>query len=248
MATALHGSNAGLLINGFNMTSFFTAFGVDLSQAMHDSTVLGNASRLKTPGLREGKLSGSAFFDSTTTTGSWAVLKGMFAGASPGTPNAAIIALAHNGFTVGSPVTVAYATEAQLGTSIIVDDLVKMTMTGEITEDGVDFGVSLHALSAETAFPFDGTTIDNTASSANGGVGTVHVTAIAGAAPNAVIKIQHSSNGTVWVDLITFTAVTVANSSERIEVTGTVNRYLRMTITEGGTTTSVTPVVVFARR
>jgi hypothetical protein len=77
----------------------------------------------------------------------------------------------------------------------------------------------------------------------------VHTTAIAGAAPSVVWKIQHSTDNSTWADLVTFAAST-AVGFERVEVAAgtTVNRYLRAIRTFGGTTTSITSAVAFARR
>lgn len=72
-----------------------------------------------------------------------------------------------------------------------------------------------------------GTAIDNGASTATGGVGfVINTTYTSGA--NAV-KIQHSVDNSVWVDLITFTSIGAANVAERIELAAgtTVNRYTR---------------------
>jgi hypothetical protein len=104
-----------------------------------------------------------------------------------------------------------------------VKDLVKVELTGT-PNDGVDVGVTLHVLAAETT---DGnsTNVDNTASSAGGAVGTLHVTAFSGFT-GVVFKIQHSPDNSAWSDLITFTTVTAA-TWERKTVTGTVNRHLR---------------------
>jgi hypothetical protein len=97
----------------------------------------------------------------------------------------------------------------------------------------------LHPLGAETGAG-SGTSVDNAASSANGGRGNLHVTAATG---SGTVKVQHSTDNAVWADLVTFTAATGA-TSETKEVTGTVNRYLRANHAPG---TSITYVLGFAR-
>lgn len=251
MATVIHGSNAGLFINGCDMASYFYEFEIESNQAMHDATVFGNSSRVKVPGLKEGKASGSAFFDSTALTGPWAILKGMFTGSSPGTANPAFISFAPKGFTVSNPVHLVYLQEVELTSKILVDDLTKLMFSGEAEQDGIDYGVSLHALGAETVFPFTGTDVDNGASTANGGVVVVQVTALAGADKNITFEIQHSTDGSSWVDLVTLGLVfTSANLAKRVEVDPgtTVRRHLRVTALDSGTTSSVTFTAAFARR
>lgn len=71
----------------------------------------------------------------------------------------------------------------------------------------------------------DGTALDNSASSANGGVGIQQVLATNG---SFVGKIKHSVDNSTYADLIVFTTVTSGNiAAQRSTVAGTVNRYLR---------------------
>lgn len=73
----------------------------------------------------------------------------------------------------------------------------------------------------------EGNTVDNGQASSNGGVGYLQVTSIDqfGA---FVGKIWHSVDGQVWDTLITFTQINAASAptAQRVEVDGTVRRYL----------------------
>jgi hypothetical protein len=100
----------------------------------------------------------------------------------------------------------------------------------------------LQPLEAETT-TFDGTSVDNGASSAFGGVGHIHVTAFSGT--SATVKIQDSANDSSWADLITFANVTGVGA-ERLLVAGQVDQYLRFAIT-ADTFTSMTIACSFAR-
>ena len=63
------------------------------------------------------------------------------------------------------------------------------------------------------------------------------------------VKIQHSTDDSVWADLITFTQVGVgAETAEAKTVSGTVNRYVRAARTVAAGTGSITYAVGFARR
>lgn len=242
--TVAAGANAKVWLDGFDMSGFFREFSISADKAVHDATTFGNnGSRAKAVGVKHGMATGLAFSDDTLNTGSWAVLSARYGSGVSG-----LYVWGPHGLDFGSMSVALYSEESAFSPQSLIDDLIKITVNAEAKEDAVDFGVVLHANSAETSFPFNGTAVDNGAATSNGGVGSVHVFAIAGAAPNVVYRIQHSTNGSVWADLITFTASTTANTSQRTEVTGTVNRHLRMTITEGGTTSSVTGGVVFARR
>lgn len=75
----------------------------------------------------------------------------------------------------------------------------------------------------------------------------IDVTAIAGAAPSVVTKVETSNDGTNWIStaVVTFTAVTAAPAHETKVPTftpalGDVGQYVRVVDTFGGTTTSYT--------
>lgn len=244
-----HGSAAALLLDGYALTGFGKSAQIVPSIDMHDNTVFGATAHSRVPGLKHGTLSAELFYDDTATVGSYDVLKTKYAAQSPGTNAPALLSLAPQGFTLGNRVSMMYGSVRTFDTKLNVADLSMLTLNAEASEDGVDFGVSLHALTAETGTA-TGTAVDNAASSANGGVGTLHVTAIAGAAPSVVVTIEHSTDNSTYVTLVTFVASTAANIPQRIEVVAgtTVRRYLRVVTTFGGTTTSITHQASFARR
>ena len=111
----------------------------------------------------------------------------------------------------------------------------------------VDEGLILHVLGAETS---DGdsegspTSVDNGGSSADGGVGFLHVVAYSGFT-DVVFKIRDSSDDSTYADLITFSTVT-GIGAERATVAGTVDQYLAVSwdVTGSG---SVTFMVGFKR-
>jgi hypothetical protein len=238
------GASAQLMLDGFDLTSYFRQFSVDMNKDVLDASVFGVGSRSKLVGLKHASMSGEAFGDTTATVGSWDVLTSRFPSGTAGT-----YAFGPQGFALGSQVFSIYSEAIKFNVQAVVDDLLRLSTAAEARANAVDSGVSLHTLSAETAFPFTGTAVDNLALTTNGGVATLHVSAIAGASPNVVYKVQHAAVST-YADLVTFTAVTAANSFQRVEVAAgtTVNRNLRILITDGGTTSSVTGLVTFARR
>jgi hypothetical protein len=113
------------------------------------------------------------------------------------------------------------------------------------SSSGVGHGKILQPTAALTATG-NGTGVDNVTATTKGGAGQIHVTAAAGTTPTLDGKIQHSVDGSSWVDLITFAQLT-GPGFQRVEVTGTINRHLRFIRTIGGTTPSFTATVGFAR-
>lgn len=237
------GNQAQLLLDGFNVHQFARSFSVSPVKDIHDSSVLGTTSRTKLSGLTHATASGEFFVDDTLTSGSLDVLKSKY-----GAAVAANIAFAPAGFALGNSVVLINAHEAGLDIKAVADDLEMITLNVEAAEDGAGFGVSLHALSAETSFPITGASVDNGAATTNGGVAVLHVTAIAGASPEVEYEIQHATDGATWVALLSFGVL--ASGVQRAEVAAgtTIRRYLRVIAIEGGTTSSVTAVAAFARR
>ena len=90
--------------------------------------------------------------------------------------------------------------------------------------------------------------VDNSASSANGGFGILHVPTNSVSGGTTTIKIQHSANDSTWADLISFTAVGASTKTSQLSaVSGTVNRYLRATASTAGSSGSITYMLSFAR-
>lgn len=99
----------------------------------------------------------------------------------------------------------------------------------------------------------EGNSVDNAASSTSGGHGYLQVSGFSG--PNTLtVKIQHASDGggagATWADLISFTAVTGAQTAQRIAVSGTIDRWTRVIATGFGnvsasasTSASISPSV-----
>ena len=125
------------------------------------------------------------------------------------------------------------------------EGLAKLNCTYTVS-GAVEEGVIIEALTAQTASG-NSASVDNSASSASGGSGYIQATAKSGTSPTMAVKIQHSADDSSYADLITFTTASDL-TAERKTVSGTVNRYLRVNRTIGGSSSpSVTYVVGFSR-
>lgn len=116
----------------------------------------------------------------------------------------------------------------------------------------VEEGIILHELAAETTDPgnTDAASVDNAASSANGGTGYAQVSALTlGGFSNVGLSVRHSADNVTFAALINFANVSAAPAAERKTVTGTVNRYLSAGWDFGGVGSgqSVTFMVGFHR-
>lgn len=66
-----------------------------------------------------------------------------------------------------------------------------------------------------------------------------------GTSPTFDVKIQHSTNGTLWFDLVSFTQIT-GDTSELKDVTANILKHLRYVVTVGGTDTPTSDLVLVA--
>lgn len=92
---------------------------------------------------------------------------------------------------------------------------------------------------------FNSASVNNSASSSNGGVGFIHVFAADGTADVVIEESSDDGAGDAFATVLTFAQFS-GISSERVAITGTVEQYLRVALTLG-TATSVTYAVTFAR-
>lgn len=116
-----------------------------------------------------------------------------------------------------------------------------------------DDGKILRTLGSDTGSSGNtqASSVDNAASSANGGIGALQVTALTlGGGTSVTFKVRHSTDNVTFADLITFTNVTSAPAAQSSVVAGTVNRYLAASYAFNGSPSgqSVTYMIAFARR
>ncbi|HEX5704874.1 MAG TPA: hypothetical protein VFX97_16875 [Pyrinomonadaceae bacterium] len=243
MATPVHSKSTAVLVDEYDLTSLFTKIAPSNSRDVYDKTVLGESSKSFHLGFKQGEINAEGLFTIFTET---PTLDSLFG--EPGTPR--IVSAFPEGHAVGKPAYILYANQSEFSLDTSVGDLIRNAAKFSSLDDGLERGLSLHPLSAEVGTA-NGATVDGLAASTGGALGVLHVTAIAGAAPSVVIKLQSSTDAAAWGDVTggAFTAATIA-TKQRLEIASgvTINRYLRCVATFGGTTTSITFQCSLARR
>jgi hypothetical protein len=216
--------SASCYSRGFSLSS-----GVD----MLDVSTLCDDAKAFIPGQESSTASFTLIYDEAQAAhaGTWATAGNLPVTFLPG------------GAAVGDAAFLIDSIRTDYSTTTSVTGTVDASITTQTTGD-TGYGVCVAALAAITT-DTNGTAVDNAASSTNGGVAHLHVTAFAGLTSD-VITIEHSTNNSTWATLATFTTVTAA-TTQRLAVTGTVNRYLRVVDDVTGTG-SCTRLVAFARR
>lgn len=235
----VHSKSSRVLMNERHLSGAISGYSVSHQRANSEATSLLDEGAKFIPGLLNGSLTVNGMFESGAANIDATVR------ATIGVNDGLLVTVLPDGFTIGKPAFFCVAETTGYTVDAAVADTVTIAVEGQ-PENGVDWGVSQHAHGSETATG-NSASVDNSASSAGGGVAVLHVTAASGTTPTLDVKIQHSADDSVWADLITFTQATAA-TSERKTVTGTVNRYTREVHTLGGTSPSFTYAVAFARR
>jgi len=232
-------SFAVLLVDGYNVLSAkVKGFSHEIALELEPSEGLGDAWRETTPtGMRTATLEQTGAFFDTTAAAIHDAMK-----TAPITERQ--VAWATNGNTLGAiftavkgAFTASYSVLSQLAK--LTKANVKYAVSGQIDE-----GVILQTHAQQT-IDWTNASVDNAASSANGGVGYLQLSQLAGLT-GFVGVIEDSTNDSVWTTLITFANITASPAAQRIEVAGTVKRYLRFRGDVTGTGT-VTLFVGFSR-
>lgn len=239
MPTFRHGKKTAVLLNGTDMSPFLNEATQTQEIETAETTTFSDDDKTYITGLGDGTISTSGLFDGT-------------AGASDDVLSGAI-GQEDNTFTVlpegaaaGSRSIIANGQLTSYEVSSPVGDVV--SISAEVQADGGLFsGVALNGLQVVSASGVTGS-VDNGAATSGGLLANLHVTANS-RDNDATFKVQHSSDGNTWVDLVTFTTVSASTTTgESITSTGTVNRYLRGSHTLAGSSGSVTYHISAARR
>ena len=234
-----HGKNTKVLVNEFDVSSYFSDGSTSQSVETGETTAYGNSAKTYVVGLTDSTLSLSGFWD-----GSASAVDEILSTALA--TDAEVITFAPEGLSAGSRINAMTSIGTSYEVSSPVADVVSTSFEAQTT-DRLDRGISLCDLAAVTATG-NGTAQDNSASTSNGGAATLHVTANTRNG-DTTFKVQHSADNSTWADLITFSVVgSTTVTSERSTASGTVNRYVRVQHTLAGSTGSITYHANFARR
>jgi len=235
------GLNVRLFVMGNDLSGDANALdGAGYSQETLETTALESAAASRITGLADGSLTVNGYFDNAANK-----IHPTFTSNSGKIPTADQVVLAPMGSAVGSPMCGISAKETSYSVSRGTGSAITVSSAFSGNGMGGEFGVMLTAFDDTHSSATNGTAVDNSASSANGGAG--YLQAISLASGNVVVKIQHSADNSSWSDLISYSSLATSGvpTAVRTEVTGTVNRYLRVVST--GTFSNAKIAVGFAR-
>lgn len=222
-----------LLLGDFHLAAYTTDITFNAVTEMLDTTVLTDTAKQFIAGQDTSTLSLSGHHDLAEFTDL----------ASFKTETSSPFTYAPSGLALGSEVGLVNAIATSFETSAPVAGTVDWAL-GIQTAGRTDFGYSLADLAAVTV-DTNGTGHDGGASSSNGAVAHLHVTAFSGFT-GVVVTIQDSSDNVSFATIGTFTTA-AGLTSERLTIAGTVRRYVRAAFDVTGTG-SITAQVSYARR
>lgn len=244
-----HGTNARIWLDGFAASAFFEDVNVTGKIDTAETTTITNTAKSYIPGLESSQIKMKGFFD-TNSLNPTTTLTAFFE-ARRRTVYACVFA-PEGGDTIGDPCALLQGFQTEYDIDSKVKDAVS-TKVNYQSNTGLQYGKVLVPDAARTATDADGVgRLDNTASSANGAVAILAVSSVLGTTPTLAVKLQHSTDDSVWTD-ISGGGFTTANAASGVDaqylvMTGTINRYVRAVWTVTGTTPSFTFNVAFYRR
>lgn len=235
------GLNVRLYVQGNDLSGDANSLdGAGYTVENFDTTVLNQSAVSRVQGRSDGSISVDGFFDNASNK-----IHATFTSNSGKLPTADQIILVPFGASVGDNMVGISSKEADYNVSQSMGSAITVSSTFSGNGVGGEFGEMLTAHDDTHSSATDGTAIDNSASSASGGSGYVQIISLGSGTVD--VKIQDSSDNVTFTDLITFTSAGTSDvpTAERVEVTGTVERYIR--VSTSGTFTDAKIAVGFAR-
>jgi len=232
-----HGKDTKIYVNSSDYSSYFSSADSNRSSDIAESTTFGNSAKSYIAGEKDGTISLTGFFDATAD----GVLQPLLGGADLD------LVIGIDGLDTGDSATFQKGNINNYAVSSPVGDIVATSVDVQ-SDEGMWNGKVLVA-SAFTTTAAQGSADDNASSTSNGCGAFVIVTSVSGTSPTGDIKIQHSADNVTYADLITFTQATGATSEVKYVAEGTtINRYIRVYNTIGGSSTpTINAIVGFGR-
>lgn len=234
----LSGSASVVWCNGYDLSSYFKKASAPGMADVYDTTTFGKTSKTKIPGLKDSSLALEGLFEGTADAVDQVLA------AALGAATNSLWSLGIGAGSLGTRSRHMAAVTAKYDVQAPVDGVVTATAEAQ-SSTGPEPGIILKAKTEDPAGTTNGTSVDNAAATTNGATAILHAFATGGGFTTGTVKVQDSADDSSWADIITFTAVTVAPASERIEITGTVRRYTR--VVDDATGGTFTIGVTFAR-
>jgi hypothetical protein len=252
--TFRHGKSTALFLAHLNATRYFNSGDFADSVATADTTVWGDDDKTFIPGHRDATFSAAGFFDGDIGK----VDRTLFTLGNAGQAYP-ITYCPDGGAVVGRNARLAAGLETEVSNSSPISSAVTLNLSVQTTGGG-KFGQVLNGTASLGSATVTGTTVDSgiLSGTSNGGIVNIHVPHN-NRSTSISVKVQDSTNGTVWVDLAGAAQIVPAGvpvdadhpfgqpTAYQLPVAGTINRYVRALITPTAGTGTFVAVVALAR-
>lgn len=253
--TFRHGKTVSVFVDEYHFSECFNEFTVSASMDAAETTTFRKNDKTYVVGLRDATVSLSGLFASSGSTGTGASTNAdgvaEFFDAALGGSTKVVSTILPDSTAVGARALLLRADPVAWDVSSPASDVVSSALELQGSE-GYRGGRVLRYQVASTSTGSQGA-VDSgltNGGTTGGGVGHLHVTSVASTFGSATFKVQHSTSGSTWVDLITFTAAT-GRTFQRSTVSGTIKEQVRSTLssyTSAGTSDTITASIAFARQ
>lgn len=235
-----HGSLAGVYLDGYVASPYLKEVSYSGEIDVAETTALGSVSKTYVPGMEDASASMAGMWDrdeSDDTLSFSYKVDSLHRTITQAT-------ILPRGDSHGELCYMLQGFLTTNGISASSDDVASIELEWQ-DSTGLNIAKTLHALESRTASD-EGTVLDNAVLTSDGGAALLHVTGVSGTTPTLDVKIQHSADDSTYADLISF-AQRTAKGSEYVTFSGTVNRYLKVVYTIGGTSPDFTFHVAVGR-
>lgn len=244
-----HGTNGRIWMDGFAASAYLDDVSMEGKTDTAETTTLSKTAKTYIPGLDMSTVKLKGFFDSNTVSPSStfeallnARRRTVFATTFfPG-----------GGGAINDPAYLLNGFMTEYDVTSMVKDAVTLKMEYQ-SNTGLQYGRVLLTDGTRIVTDLTGVQgrIDGVAASTNGAVAILSTSAVLGTSPTLDVKLQHSTNDSVWTDVaggafVQQTSVTGVKGNY-LTIPGTINRYVRVVWTITGTTPSFTFNVAFRR-
>lgn len=252
--TFRHGKKTAVLIDQYLFSEFLNSFTISASMDPAETTTFGRDDKTYVVGLRDVTLSLEGLHASSGNAGVGPStnVDGIteFFDDALGGSTRVVVTVLPDSTAIGSRALMMTGDPVAWDVSAPVSDVVSCSaeIQGSFGYRGgrlLRYNVASTSTGAQAAVN-SGLTNGGTT---GGGVAHLHVTSVSSTFGSATFKVQHSTSGSTWADLITFVATTAA-SFQRSTVAGTVKEQVRSTIsayTSAGAADTITASLAFAR-
>jgi hypothetical protein len=243
---AKYGSaSAFLLVDGYELTGVATSLSEATEAVLEETHALGDSwNESQAIGTRKAELSQEGFYDDASDSVNAALNEQQMV--------SRLVNYGVSGQAAGAACAGLQGAFASTYSRVVSREGLHKANATYTVNGQKDTGVILQPLMTKTAdWNTEGAeSVDNGASTANGGVGYLQVTSLSlDGHANLTVKVRHSADDTTYADLLTFPVVTSSPAAVRQAVAGTVNRHLAMSgdFTGVGGSPSAKVFVAFAR-